>query len=43
LFRCPSIEVRGFKEKERTDEDPLKFKSQQWMLHVEGKVLVEGI
>jgi hypothetical protein len=34
---------RTFSEEQRPDEEPLKFKSQSWMLHVGGRVSVEGI
>jgi hypothetical protein len=35
--------LRTFSEEERPDEEPLKLKSQSWMLHVGGKVFVESI
>jgi hypothetical protein len=35
--------LRTFSEEESPDEEPLKLKSQSWMLHVEGKFFEEDI
>jgi hypothetical protein len=34
-----AFQLRDFSDEESTDERPLKLKSQQWILHVEGKSL----
>jgi hypothetical protein len=34
--------LRAFSEAESPDEEPLKLKSQQWILHVEEKSVGRG-
>ncbi|MDR1035774.1 MAG: hypothetical protein LBT40_04170, partial [Deltaproteobacteria bacterium] len=34
--------LRGFMKKESPDEDPFKFKSQQWILHLKWKSFSRG-
>ncbi|MDR1035910.1 MAG: hypothetical protein LBT40_04900 [Deltaproteobacteria bacterium] len=35
--------LRAFSEEESPDEAPLKLKSQQWILHMEGKSFYGGL
>jgi hypothetical protein len=34
--------LRAFSEKENPDEEHLKLKNQQWILHMEGKSFCRG-